>query len=345
MNFILFFLLSFLTLFCKQEIYALHPPLLWGFTIEGFPITQEALNAQFLETKLPANLTLFYLQWPENAKTPPLPLEPTLKAIWNNGGLVCLSWEPKYIDNGAEITISIDSIVSGVYDDYLISIANEIKSFGKPVIIRLAHEMNLNQYHWGTPASEYGKNSPKIYVKMFQYIVDLFKKQRVENALWAFCPNADSIPADSWNIASNYYPGDDYVDILGMDGYNWDMSPGLAHNLHLAWSSPMRSFEQIFDPLFRELKKLAPQKPIMVFETATVDRSKDNNKSIWIKQALEVAAKWNLLAIIWFQIKKEADWRINQNSDYSYLPFVRIATSSAQSWALSVSKKSTEEKQ
>lgn len=333
-RYILLTLLPFLTLACNQNPPSVHFPILWGFVIEGFPITKEALEEQFVETKLPAELTLFYLQWPKeaNASASDQPLEPCLTAIWENGGLPCLSWEPMYILDGVETTIPYETIVTGQYDGYLISIANKIKSFRKPIIIRFAHEMNLGRYHWGTTAPEYGAASPKIYVKIYQHVVDLFRKQHVDNVLWAFCPNADSVPADSWNMASHYYPGHEYVDILGMDGYNWDLSPELAADLHIGWSSPARSFEQIFSPLFQELNKLAPGKPVIVFETASVDRS-GGSKSLWIKQALEVAAKWDLLGIIWFQTNKEEDWRINQNGDYSYLPFVRTATSPAQSWA------------
>ena len=58
--------------------------------------------------------------------------------------------------------------------------------WGKPVIIRFAHEMNLNEYHWGTLEAEYGQKSPEIYIKMFRYVVQFFKDEKVDNVLWAF---------------------------------------------------------------------------------------------------------------------------------------------------------------
>lgn len=303
-----------------------HTPFLWGFGIEGFPVTKQALEMQFEETRLSAQITLFYLQWPKSEDVNFTPLKPSLNAIWNNGGLPCLSWEPMFFSGKAMTAVAVKELLDGSYDKYLISVAKEIQSFGKPIILRFAHEMNLAHYHWGTTLQEYGPSSPKIYVQMFRYIVDLFRKEDIHNVLWAFCPNVESVPDTSWNNARAYYPGDEYVDILGMDGYNWNSTEGKMN--HFPW----KSFEDIFANLFKELKKISLTKPVIVFETASVNKL-GSLKALWIKDALNAALKWDLLGIIWFQVKKERDWRINQHHDRLYLPLIREATSASQAWA------------
>lgn len=81
-----------------------------------------------------------------------------------------------------------------------------------PVIFRPFHEFDGNWFWWGQnycTAEEY-----KI---AFQFTVDYLKNTKgVHNVLYAFSPD------NSYSTATNYlsrYPGDAYVDVLGMDNY------------------------------------------------------------------------------------------------------------------------------
>jgi hypothetical protein len=318
---------------CRREKPAscpLHPSsLIWGFGIEGFPISQEQLEHLEQETKLTAQLIQFYLQWPAS-RNHAEPLISSFDAIAHVGAVPCITWEPMSIVDGKEKTIAYELILNGQYDAYLAQMAQEIKEWKKPLIIRFAQEMNLNRYHWGTTEEQFGPQSSEIYINMFRYVVNFFRNQEVNNVLWAFCPNVDSIPNQPWNKAQAYYPGDDYVDILGMDGYNWAMTPELAKEKNISWTKPWLSFAQLFQNLYHELKQIAPSKPILVFETASVNQG-TNKKSLWIKEALHTAKNWEIVGIIWFQAKKEEDWRIHQE-DYAYVPLVRSAISPFQEW-------------
>lgn len=280
----------------------------WGFVVEGFPITKNALEDLQKSTGITPQMVVFFLQWSTQE-----PLAPSLDAIWKAGAVPCLTWEPMTIVDGKESAIPYTDLTEGKYDAYIASTAKEIKSFGKPIIIRFSHEMNLSRYHWGTGTMN--PHSPEIYQKMFRYVVDQFRKENIKTVLFAFCPNVESIPNEAWNKISQYYPGDAYVDILGMDGYNWNITSEVAKERNLAWTSPWKSFEQIFEPLYLELKKLAPNKPMIVFETATALRA-SKKKSEWIQEAEQTAIDWDLEGIVWFQANKEEDWRMNQNQDF-----------------------------
>lgn len=298
----LFFLCGLLA--CQVPQVWKDAPFFWGFALDGFPITQNTLSTLKEETKTHPEVILFYLSWPNNDLTS------TLEAIWNAHAVPCFSWEP--------FDIPYHEILEGKYDDYIQKTAQIIKKWDKPLMIRFAHEMNLAHYHWGTTEKEYGPHSPEIYVKMFQYVVDQFRKEKVENALWVFCPNNDAIPNESWNVPINYYPGSDYIDILGMDGYNWDINEETAAKKNQSWTSPYRSFEQTFKTLYKTLRSLAPDKPIIVFETASADRSQP--KEEWIKEALVTAKKWGIQGIIWFHVNKEEDWRMPPMIDLTPSP-------------------------
>lgn len=329
--FILFFSL-FCTISCQPQQDWSYSSIFWGFAVDGFPITQQIIKLNN-ESKINPEMIVFYLQWATPSQQYQSIIS-SLDTIWESGAVPCLTWEPMSNLDQIEKAIPYEDILSGQYDDYLSSMAAEIKVWDKPLMIRFAQEMNISRYHWGTSKNDFGPLSPEIYIRMFQYVVNIFKKQKVNNALWVFCPNVDSIPNEPWNVAKNYYPGDQYVNIFGMDGYNWNINAELAGARKQSWINPWHTFEQIFKPLYQELKTINAHKPIIVFETASVNRAGDPKKSLWIQDALKVSKRWGIKGIVWFQVNKEEDWRINQNEDYSYISLLRPIKPSFQTWIL-----------
>ncbi|MBU1053547.1 MAG: endoglucanase [Proteobacteria bacterium] len=305
---------------------------LWGVAVEGLNINENQLKDFETETGAKPKIVVFYIQWPFSYLQEEVFLpDDSIEAIKRYGAVPCITWEPMYILNGKEFMISSNSILSGKYDAYIDSFAASIGKLDIPVMVRFAHEMNINRYHWGTDKNGYGPDSPKIYRKMFGYVVSRFKKANIKNAVWIFCPNAESIPNEScdssavWNRAANYYPGNDVVDIIGMDGYNWGTA---CTQKQQGWCSSWKSFHDIFKNLFEELKIIAPGKPVVVFETASV--SDGGDKTQWISNALDTARQWGITGIVWFQIKKKMDWRINAHHDKKRAIIIHDKTSYSQ---------------
>jgi mannan endo-1,4-beta-mannosidase len=328
-----------LSLGCRDVTKPDHFPCFWGVALEGYPITAAQLEKVQQETGLRPGIVLFYLQWPAPGETGEFPLA-SLEAIRLRGAVPCLTWEPMYCRDGKEITVLYEQIAAGQYDAYLTAFARQAAAWGQPLIIRLAHEMNLKRYHWGTDQEHYGPRSPAIYQQLFHYVVDFFRKEGAHKVLWAFCPNAESLPnpardpAASWNQARNYYPGDDYVDLLGMDGYNWGTTQIREKN---GWQSRWQSFQEIFAPLYQELLELAPRKPLLVFETASASRG--GEKDAWIKDALPVLRSWKVQALIWFQVNKEVDWRLQTGREQSSLQIFRHQSETAPQWLQTLIRK------
>lgn len=310
------------------------PPALpfWGVALDGNPLTSERLNKVEAETGLPFQMVVFFLQWPAKPETDNFPTE-SLTSIEQRGAIPCLTWEPMYYEDGRAVTVDWQRILAGDYDSYLIGFARQAKAFDHPLIIRLGHEMNLNLYHWGTSSEGYGKESPEIYKRIYRHVVEVFRKERANKVLWAFVPNSESVPppgkddANGWNRVTNYYPGHAYVDILGMDGYNWGPTKTLAKD---GWQSRWQSFAELFDPLYRELRTLAPDKPIIIFEMASTSVGGDKEK--WLTDALTTAKRWRLTGLVWFEVNKEQDWRLATGMNKGYLPLLQSNTSSEQQW-------------
>jgi len=301
--------------------------------LDGYPITSERLAGVERETNISPKIVVFYLQWPSSPSEVHFPGE-SLEVIWKHKAIPCLTWEPMTYDGATETMIPYRQILEGSYDSYIKSFAQAARQWQKPFIIRFAHEMNTERYHWGTTREVFGPESPKIYQQMFRHIVGIFRRSGADNVLWTFCPNAESVPNPSyqpgteWNAARNYYPGHDVVDILGMDGYNWGETQRKEKN---GWDSRWQSFEEIFSPLHEELRSVSSDKPLIVFETASAGESLSRGR--WLRDALAALDRWKVLGIVWFQANKEVDWRIDGSADRELVELVSSRScSSPQVW-------------
>jgi mannan endo-1,4-beta-mannosidase len=97
--------------------------------------------------------------------------------------------------------------------DKVISIINNDLKVGNdtiPIVFRPFHEMNGNWFWWGSAATSVD-NYKSLYVLTVNYV-----KERTKSVLFCWSPN---IPLDF-----NYYPGDEYVDVVGLDYYEANSS-------------------------------------------------------------------------------------------------------------------------
>jgi hypothetical protein len=306
--------------------------------LDGFPITAQRLARVRAATGIPPRMVVFFLQWPAPDGAGAMPLASiiaTLEAIRAAGALPVLTWEPMYLDaHGKERAIPAAKILGGEYDAYVAALARGVAQWGGPVVMRLAHEMNLERYHWGTSREDFGPRSPELYQRIHRHVVDLCREKGADNMRWAFCPNAESMPhpqwhGAAWNTATAYWPGADYVDVLGMDGYNWGTSQTKAQH---GWQSRWQSFAQIFGPLKGELLALAPHKPLVVFETSCALAG--GERGPWMEQALSRCQAWGVRGLGWFQAKKEVDWRLMAGRDAQTLEQLSRATACPPGGAL-----------
>lgn len=305
------------------------PAVPFGVALDGTADGQRLATLE-QELGLSLDLVVIFIQFPQDPRHDNFPAE-QLEAIRQAGARPVLTWEPMYIADGEEHAIAADELTGGSYDAYIRRFARGIKAFPEPVIIRFGHEMNLDRYHWGTTAEEYGPSTPDKYRAMFRYVVDRFREEGArENARFAFNPNAESVPSPEhdgadWNHPEAYYPGDDFVDVLGMDGYNWGTTRTREEH---GWDSHFQPFDAIFSSLYRTLRNLAPDKPIYVFETASVTQGGD--KAEWIQDAATTAVEWQLAGLVWFHADKEEDWRLNAGvPDDALEPLRKMATDPA----------------
>lgn len=213
-----------------------------------------------------------------------------------NGSILFLTWEPRDWDTTSPNYFNVSllpDIIAGKYDAYIDRWANEIKVLDRPVLLRFAHEMNLNNYSW-TGFKNGGENGgSETYIKAYRHVHDRFAAAGVQNVQWIWTPIKWGLPFEPWNFYANYYPGDEYVDVIAMDEYNWGTSQ--------PWSS-WKSFNETYWQLYSELIHLYPNKPLIIGEFASVDQGGDKAK--WITEAFsDIQKKYpKIKAFVWFHI-------------------------------------------
>jgi len=165
--------------------------------------------------------------------------------------------DPKY---------SLQQIIDGKYDKDLTKWAQEAKGTGLPMLVEFGTEVNGDWFSWngkyngGGDKNGFGDpnkaDGPERFVAAYRRIVDTFRREGAYNVSWAWHVDAESSPSNSWNQISEYWPGADYVDWIGVSIYGPQKptEPGGT------------SFEAILDRVYPQLTKLSTEKPIAILE-------------------------------------------------------------------------------
>lgn len=225
-------------------------------------------------------VVLFYVHW--NDAFP----QEQLQIIDANSSIGLLTWEP-WLAKG------LDPILNGEQDEYIRVFMQKAKEFGKPILLRFGHEMNGNWYPWDGVHNG-NEAGPNKYIKAWRYIYNVREKLSAHNVLLVWCPNNVNVPDQPWNQIKNYFPGDEYVDWIGMDGYNWGYQC-------------QESFDQVFKKIYEQLCAIS-KKDIMIGEFAC--GGEEDLKLAWIVEALDkIKTQYPRVKLFcWFNINKERDW-------------------------------------
>lgn len=221
------------------------------------------------------------------------------------------------------------SWASGAQDAYLTQVADAARAFPYPLYIRPWPEMNGDwQAFQPTPKGE--KPAGGTYAEFkaaWRHVVDLFRARGATNVRWVFNPTSDTYAGTT--PVDKIFPGRTYVDVLGLDGFNWGQDSGWGRWL---------SFEQIFKTQYGRLTALHPTAPVWICETASKEPTEadgspvdpTHDKGQWIRDAFASTAFPRIRALIWFDADKERDWRV-QSSDASLQAMRQVLSSLGRS--------------
>ncbi len=225
-----------------------------------------------------------------------------MEKVRSRGAVPMINWGSWQCCSASQPAYKLTNITRGDYDSYITTWARAAKAWGKPFFLRFDHEMNIGgEFSWNFAD---GVNTSADYVAMWRHVHDIFTREGVTNATWVWNPNIYFLSGSKAQPFGQAYPGDNYVDWVGLDGYNKG-----------GWST----FSQLYADSYKVLGTLAPSKPIMLCEWSSME-AKDYTgvddggvkKAAWIADALQVQ-----IPTLYPRIKAVVWW--NWNTGYNFL--------------------------
>jgi hypothetical protein len=232
----------------------------------------------------------FSNNWISGIKFP----ETAVRAIHSVGVIPFVRMMPRttFTDGVQDPTYTLQGIIDGKFDTDLKNWAQDEKRVGIPIMVEFGTEVNGGWFPWSGILNGAGKTNgygdpkypdgPERFRDAYRHIIDLFKKEGVGNITWCFHVYPPQETGDikelhqPWNNLINYYPGDDYIDWIGISDYG-------AFDRATTWSS----FIDILDHVYPELSAISLKKPLAIFEFGVLEDPPQGNKTAWIQDALQ----------------------------------------------------------
>lgn len=179
-----------------------------------------------------------------------------------------------------------------------------IKDLGFPLTFRPWHEMNGGWFWWGSETC-----TPDEYVQLYRLTVDYMRKAGVKNVLYVWSPDT--------KLTMEYYPGDDYVDILGLDIYEM----GAVH--YKPMEMVVEELEKLTDYAAEHNKVAAITETGLRMENG-IFRYPNEIPDYWSNYILKpIVNNPKLNRLIWVESWYSSDWSKQRKSQF-YFPYIGI---------------------
>jgi hypothetical protein len=172
-------------------------------------------------------------------------------------------------EGGPDPNYTMQKIIDGVFDNQLNQWALDAKNTNIPLLVEFGTEVNGNWFPWngqyngaGT-TNGYGDHDlpdgAERFRDAYRHIIDICNINGAHNITWFFHVDAYSEPNVYWNKIENYYPGDDYIDWLGVSIYGPQEK-----------GEDYQEFSEILNDIYPTLVNLS-NKPIAILEFAITE--------------------------------------------------------------------------
>ena len=205
----------------------------------------------------------------------------------DQGRLPLLSWAPRTV--GGEL-VPWTEIAAGLHDDRIGEVAGACALFGSPFGLAFDHEPNNQGGALGAPPD---------FVAAWRRIREAFDQAGVPDVTWVWILTSFQFERGA---AGELYPGDPFVDSVGVDGYNF---------FDCRYPQPWQSFQQVFQPAYDFATSRA--KPMIIGEWGSVeDRSRPGRKAEWLRGAAATLKRWPLVkGVAYFNSAPICDWWVD----------------------------------
>jgi len=231
------------------------------------------------------------------------------EVVSDKGAVLFIKLEPWSWAGADDDSFSLEKIIAGNFDEMLTNFARDAGNYDKSLFVSFGHEMNADWYPWA--------DKPELYKEAYVHVHDLMSNY-AGKITWVWDPNIDC------DDISKYYPGNDYVDWIAVDGYN-------TQDYGASW----KSAQQLFDTTIDDIASYG--KPTMIGETAC-DANDENDETVRKPQ-------WLYLAVEWITGKKKIGSSDNLIKGYVYFNFDKVEDGQLKNWEISRSEAKAQYKQ
>lgn len=213
-----------------------------------------------------------------------------------------ITWQPT--------NIPLEDIAEGKHDDYIKGYFERLAIIcpENDVLIRFAHEMEVRPDYEVTWYSWQDRENPDNYKQAWRHIVTL-GHQYNSNIKWIWSPNR----ADEY--AQDYYPGDEYVDFVG-----------LTLNLPEERTSIHQTFSDFYVNEGTKENLELYNKPILISEVAYSGKNEEQ-KAAYLRSVFEyVKTDPKIVGIVFFNedVSDHQLYRITDNELYMEVIYEEI---------------------
>ncbi len=190
------------------------------------------------------------------------------------------------------VGVPLAAIAAGRDDRYLRSLADQVREFGRPVVLGFAGEMNGHRSAWGLEHVR-----PATWVGAWRRVVTDFRAAGADNVTWQWTIDALG-PVDAGGpeaeAPSRWWPGDSYVDWVGIDGH---------------YDSPSDSFAGVFGKTLAAVRTMT-SRPIVI-SRVTVERRAGLPRQV--AGLFAAILQRHLLGLVWSDPSGSRDRRLEDD--------------------------------
>jgi len=232
---------------------------------------------------------------------------PTETALWirNAGSIpyIRLMLQSDIKFSGNESIYTLQNILDGQFDADFHTWCVGARDFSTHLLVEYGTEINSDSFPWSGIRNGAGKtdgygdptfpDGPERFRDAYRHIIQICRDAGAVNITWVFHIDSDSYPDTPWNKFENYYPGDDWIDWIGISIYGVQTPTDIYYKI----------FRINLEKVQPRIIKLAPDKPIIIAEFGSAKNNPFIDQVKWTSDALTTITSLrykNLIGFAWW---------------------------------------------
>lgn len=212
-----------------------------------------------------------------------------IEAIKKSGAIPYIRMSPwsRQEQEVADPIINMQKVINGAFDADLRIWARKARDSGTAMMIEFGPEANGSWFPWngvwngGSKRNAYGDpnwpDGPERFRDAYRHVIDLFRSEGANNITWILHIDTSQYPQAEWNDPKYYYPGDNYIDWIGVTVYG----------RQLPTDSDWEDFVPKLIQYMPKINDISMTKPIMISEYAIIEDNRNlKRKAQWITDSI-----------------------------------------------------------